>query len=66
MLTLFAERVNSIIFALIGYISPVLVSVVSFYVYIAQGNELTIGTAFTVGVPTVFFRRSTLSLCVCR
>ena len=49
MLTLFAERVNSIVFALIGYITPVLVSVVSFYVYIAQGNELTIGTAFTVG-----------------
>ncbi|TBU41809.1 P-loop containing nucleoside triphosphate hydrolase protein [Dichomitus squalens] len=41
------ERVNSILFSLLGYISPVLVSAASFYVYIAQGNELSIGTAFT-------------------
>ncbi|PIL36802.1 ATP-binding cassette transporter [Ganoderma sinense ZZ0214-1] len=41
------ERLNTIGFSLLGTISPVLVSVVSFYVYIAQGNQLTIGTAFT-------------------
>ncbi|KAM5535675.1 hypothetical protein V8D89_010662 [Ganoderma adspersum] len=40
-------RFNAIGFSLLGTVSPILVSVVSFYVYIAQGNQLTIGTAFT-------------------
>nr|VWO97308.1 NAD-dependent protein deacylase (EC (Regulatory protein SIR2 homolog) [Ganoderma boninense] len=40
-------RFNAIGFSLLGTISPILVSVVSFHVYVAQGNQLTIGTAFT-------------------
>ena len=28
--------------------SPILVAIVSFFVYVARGNELTIGTAFAV------------------
>ncbi|KAH9943429.1 multidrug resistance-associated ABC transporter [Epithele typhae] len=40
-------RVNSVCFSLIWTCAPILVSVTAFLVYIAQGNELTIGTAFT-------------------
>ncbi|KAI0332220.1 multidrug resistance-associated ABC transporter [Cubamyces sp. BRFM 1775] len=38
--------VNSACFSLIWICAPILVSLTSFYTYIAQGNELTIGTAF--------------------
>ncbi|RPD61590.1 multidrug resistance-associated ABC transporter [Lentinus tigrinus ALCF2SS1-7] len=41
------SRVNSVCFSLIWTCAPILVSVTSFFVYIARGNELTIGTAFT-------------------
>ncbi len=41
-------RINSICFSLIGICAPILVSVSAFFVYVASGNELTIGTAFTV------------------
>ncbi|KAI0657587.1 multidrug resistance-associated ABC transporter [Cubamyces menziesii] len=40
-------RINSICFSLIWTCAPILVSVTSFFAYVAQGNELTIGTAFT-------------------
>ncbi|KAI0772966.1 multidrug resistance-associated ABC transporter [Trametes elegans] len=40
-------RANSVSFSLIWTAVPILVSVSSFYVYVALGDELTIGTAFT-------------------
>ncbi|PIL29150.1 ATP-binding cassette transporter [Ganoderma sinense ZZ0214-1] len=40
-------RVNAVCFSLLWTTAPILVSVTSFFVYVAQGNELTIGTAFT-------------------
>ncbi|KAH9924948.1 multidrug resistance-associated ABC transporter [Amylocystis lapponica] len=40
-------RVNSVLFSLIWVVAPILISVTSFFVYVLQGNELTIGTAFT-------------------
>ncbi|KAI0772936.1 multidrug resistance-associated ABC transporter [Trametes elegans] len=40
-------RINSVCFSLIWTCAPILVSVTSFFAYVAQGNELTIGTAFT-------------------
>ncbi|CDO68600.1 hypothetical protein BN946_scf184996.g31 [Trametes cinnabarina] len=41
------SRINSICFSLIWTCAPILVSVSSFFAYVAQGHELTIGTAFT-------------------
>ena len=41
-------RLNSVMFSLIWICAPILVSVTSFFVYVVQGNELTVGTAFTV------------------
>ncbi|EMD39008.1 hypothetical protein CERSUDRAFT_104287 [Gelatoporia subvermispora B] len=41
------SRLNSIMFSLIWTCAPILVSVTSFMVYVMQGNELTVGTAFT-------------------
>ncbi|RDX45811.1 multidrug resistance-associated ABC transporter [Lentinus brumalis] len=41
------SRINSVCFSLIWTCAPILVSVTSFFVYVARGNELTIGTAFT-------------------
>lgn len=35
-------------FYLLWNISPILVSIVSFFVYVARGNELTVSVAFTV------------------
>ncbi|KAI0357033.1 multidrug resistance-associated ABC transporter [Trametes cingulata] len=40
-------RVNSVCFSVIWTCAPILVSVTAFFAYVAQGNELTIGTAFT-------------------
>ncbi|KAH9922425.1 multidrug resistance-associated ABC transporter [Fomitopsis serialis] len=40
-------RLNSVMFSLIWICAPILVSVTSFFVYVVQGNELTVGTAFT-------------------
>lgn len=39
---------NSIFFSIIWSLAPILVSVVAFFVYVTLGNELTVGTAFTV------------------
>ncbi|KAI0672246.1 multidrug resistance-associated ABC transporter [Trametes maxima] len=41
------SRVNAVCFSLIWTCAPILVSVTAFFVYVVQGNELTIGTAFT-------------------
>ncbi|KAI0827335.1 multidrug resistance-associated ABC transporter [Trametes gibbosa] len=40
-------RINSICFSLIWTCAPILVSVSAFFVYVAQGHELSVGTAFT-------------------
>ena len=50
MLHFCTARVNSVLFTFTWTCAPILVSIVSFFVYVAQGNELTVGTAFTVGL----------------
>ncbi|TFK72661.1 hypothetical protein BDN72DRAFT_876371 [Pluteus cervinus] len=40
-------RLNSVNFQLLWSLAPVAVSVIAFLVYVYQGNELTVGTAFT-------------------
>ncbi|KAF5378578.1 hypothetical protein D9615_007121 [Tricholomella constricta] len=40
-------RVNSVLFYLLWTCAPILVSVISFFAYVAQGKELTIPIAFT-------------------
>ena len=42
-------RTNSVLFSLIWSLAPIFISVTAFFVYVMLGNELTIGTAFTVG-----------------
>ncbi|KAI0092260.1 multidrug resistance-associated ABC transporter [Irpex rosettiformis] len=44
---LIKARVNSICFSLIWTTAPIAVSVTAFFAYIMQGNQLTVGTAFT-------------------
>ncbi|KAI0752859.1 multidrug resistance-associated ABC transporter [Daedaleopsis nitida] len=41
------ERINSVLSSLVWVSAPILVSVTSLFVYVARGNELTIGIAFT-------------------
>lgn len=41
-------RVNSVMFYLLWTCAPILVSIISFTVYVLRGNELDIPTAFTV------------------
>ncbi|KAG6905629.1 hypothetical protein DXG01_001538, partial [Tephrocybe rancida] len=40
-------RVNSVAFSLLWTSAPILISIISFFAYVMQGNELTISTAFT-------------------
>uniref|UniRef100_A0A0W0EW54 Putative multidrug resistance-associated ABC transporter n=1 Tax=Moniliophthora roreri TaxID=221103 RepID=A0A0W0EW54_MONRR len=40
-------RVNSVMFYLLWMSAPILVSIISFWAFVAQGNELTISAAFT-------------------
>ncbi|KAF8554053.1 hypothetical protein OG21DRAFT_1497299 [Imleria badia] len=40
-------RLNSIVFTLIWTSAPILVSVISFFAYVYQGNKLTVSVAFT-------------------
>ena len=42
-------RVNSVMFYLLWTCAPILVSIVSFFVFVMQGGKLTISVAFTVG-----------------
>ena len=39
---------NSVLFQVLWTCAPVLVSISSFLVFVLQGNELTVGIAFTV------------------
>ncbi|TFY73932.1 hypothetical protein EWM64_g10080 [Hericium alpestre] len=43
-------RVNSILFSVLWSSAPTVVSVISFFTVVMQGNELTVSTAFTTGV----------------
>lgn len=45
---LIKDRINSTLFSLLWALAPTFVSIVSFFVYVWQGNELSIATAFTV------------------
>ncbi|KAF7352973.1 Multidrug resistance-associated ABC transporter [Mycena venus] len=47
---LLKERFMDIAFSITWMLLPLLISVSSFYVYVKQGNELTVSTAFTAGV----------------
>jgi hypothetical protein len=47
---LFPARVNSVMFYLLWTCAPILVSIVSFFVFVMQGGELTVSVAFTVGL----------------
>lgn len=47
-LTFLTARLNSLMFYLIWALAPILLSTISFMTYVMLGNELTIGTAFTV------------------
>ncbi|KAF8890914.1 multidrug resistance-associated ABC transporter [Infundibulicybe gibba] len=40
-------RINSVMFHLLWTCAPILVSIISFFVYVMQGNELTVSVAFT-------------------
>ena len=44
---LIKSRINSIMFQVLWTTAPILVSVLSFLTFVAQGNQLTLGTAFT-------------------
>lgn len=46
----YIARFNSVMFYVLWIYAPILVSIVSFFAYVAQGNVLTISTAFTVSV----------------
>ncbi|KAF9027408.1 multidrug resistance-associated ABC transporter [Hymenopellis radicata] len=41
------SRINSILFYMLWNSAPVLISIVAFFTYVVQGNELTISKAFT-------------------
>ena len=43
-------RVNSVLFYLLWTSVPVLVSILSFFAFVAQGNQLTVSVAFTVRI----------------
>ena len=49
MFSLPPARINSVMFYLLWTCAPILVSIVSFFVFVMQGGELTISVAFTVG-----------------
>lgn len=42
------SRLNWVLFQLLWSCAPVLVSIISFLVFVLRGNELTVSTAFTV------------------
>lgn len=48
ILTTCSARMNSVMFSTLWICAPICVSVISFYVYVAQGKELTVSIAFTV------------------
>ncbi|KAJ8589109.1 P-loop containing nucleoside triphosphate hydrolase protein [Rhizopogon salebrosus TDB-379] len=40
-------RINSVLFSIIWTLAPILLSLISFLTFVHQGNELTVGIAFT-------------------
>ncbi|KAJ7863242.1 hypothetical protein B0H13DRAFT_2237132 [Mycena leptocephala] len=46
------SRLNSILFSAVWGFAPVSLSLISFFTFVWFGNELTVGTAFAVSVPT--------------
>lgn len=44
----FSARFNSVMFSFLWVLSPILVAVVGFFVFVIQGNELSVSIAFTV------------------
>ena len=44
-----AARINYVMFSLVWALAPILVSLTAFFTFVMQGNQLTVGTAFTVG-----------------
>jgi len=42
------SRLNSVMFYLLWSCAPILVSIISFFVYVMQGKELSVSIAFTV------------------
>jgi len=49
------SRMNSIMFQILWTTAPILVSIISFLTFVAQGKELTLGTAFTVRLESLIF-----------
>ena len=47
---LIKARLNRILVGIVNSMMPVLVSVVSFAVFVWRGGEMTAGVAFTVGI----------------
>lgn len=47
-------RVNSVLFSALWTTAPILVSIISFWVYVMRGNELSVSVAFTVRSPLSF------------
>ena len=47
---LFLAHINSIMFYLLWTCAPILVSIVSFFMFVMQGGELMISVAFMVGL----------------
>lgn len=45
---LIKARLNSVLFYLLWSCAPILVSIISFFVYVMQGKELSVSIAFTV------------------
>ena len=41
------------LFSIIWTLAPILLSLISFLTFVHQGNELTVGIAFTVGLVVV-------------
>ncbi|KAA1467006.1 P-loop containing nucleoside triphosphate hydrolase protein [Dentipellis sp. KUC8613] len=44
---MFKSRFNSALFNALWMLAPIFVSIISFFVYVVQGNELTVSKAFT-------------------
>lgn len=43
-------RINSVLFYLLWITAPILISVISFFAYVMQGNTLSISVAFTASI----------------
>lgn len=43
-----SARINNVMFYLLWTCAPILISIISFFTFVMQGNQLTISVAFTV------------------